>query len=154
MLTFFFFFFFPNQNLIELRFEFISRLIQPKRFVSGYAGFLPFFLLFYEIKFFDMNVMKTAKQHTHTHKASFFFYGIEILFLKIKKEKNELNFALNSLVDSFNQNVLCQVMLVFYLFFFFFMKSNFLIWTWWRQPSNTHTHTRLVFFSMELKYYF
>jgi hypothetical protein len=119
MLTFFFFFFFPNQNLIELRFEFISRLIQPKRFVSGYAGFLPFFLLFYEIKFFDMNVMKTAKQHTHTHKASFFFYGIEILFLKIKKEKKR---NVHTTGDHFLGFVCCvsRIAFLWFVFLFFF----------------------------------
>lgn len=60
---------------------------------------------------------RTGRTLQRNFNIFFFFFLIRI----------SLNFALNSLVDSFNQNVLCQVMLVFYLFFFFFMKSNFLI---------------------------
>jgi hypothetical protein len=92
--------------------------------VSGYAGFLPFFLLFYEIKFFDMNVMKTAKQHTHTHKASFFFYGIEILFLKIKKEKKR---NVHTTGDHFLGFVCCVSRIAFLWFVFFFFFFNFIL---------------------------
>jgi hypothetical protein len=95
--------------------------------VSGYAGFLPFFLLFYEIKFFDMNVMKTAQAthtHTHTHKASFFFYGIEILFLKIKKEKKtKCTYNWRSF---FGVCLLCVSNRIFVVRFFFFVLFYFI----------------------------